>query len=60
MIKKFHFSLKTSHTEMSKCPNGFIGKFYHILKEEIISILYKLSQKGKEHFSTGSMRPALP
>ena len=49
MIKKFESVMK-NFPQKPKClgPDDFPGEFYQTFKEELMSILLKLSQKMKE------------
>ena len=49
MIKKFESVMKNfPQKPKSQGPDGFPGEFYQTFKEELMSILLKLSQKMKE------------
>lgn len=42
-------------TKISPGPDGFIGKFYQALKEELTAILLKVFQKVKERKNTSKL-----
>ena len=44
-IKEIESVIKHLPTRKSSGPDGFLGEFYQILEEEIISVLHKFSQK---------------
>lgn len=47
-IKQIESLINKLAKHKAQDPDGFAGKFYHILKEEIVSMLYHFLQKIKE------------
>lgn len=43
-MKGIDFMVKNISSKEILCPDGYTGQYYHIVKEEIISILHKLIQ----------------